>query len=155
MQLADAAIADISRRGKRAVVAGGTGPWIRALLRGLLEAPGASLELRAGLRERSVADLHARLRELDPAAAQRILPNDRVRIERALEVHALSGRPLSELQREHGFAESRYDGLTLHLEPPREVLHQRIAQRTRRLFESGDLRRERSGSCAGARRRKR
>ncbi len=99
--------------------------------------------------------MHARLRELDPAAAQRILPNDRVRIERALEVHALSGRPLSELQREHGFAESRYDGLTLHLEPPREVLHQRIAQRTRRLFESGDLRRERSGSCAGARRRKR
>jgi tRNA dimethylallyltransferase len=142
VQLADAAIADISRRGKRAVVAGGTGLWIRALLRGLLEAPGASPELRAALRERSVADLHARLRELDPAAAQRILPGDRVRIERALEVHALSGRPLSELQREHGFAESRYDALTLHLEPPREVLNQRIAERTRRLFESGDLRRE-------------
>ncbi|HZC76215.1 MAG TPA: tRNA dimethylallyltransferase, partial [Ktedonobacterales bacterium] len=62
--------------------------------------------------------------------------------ERALEVHALSGRPLSELQREHRFAESRYDALTLHLEPPREVLHQRIAQRTRQLFDSGALRRE-------------
>lgn len=142
VQLADAAIADISQRGKRAIVAGGTGLWIRALLRGLLEAPGASPLLRAALREQSVSDLHAQLLEVDPAAAQRILPNDRVRIERALEVHALAGRPLSELQSEHAFSESRYDALTLHLEPPREVLHQRIAQRTRRLFESGDLRRE-------------
>src|SRR5437588_121824 len=50
LQLADAAIADISRRGKRAILAGGTGLWIRALLRGLIDAPGASPEFRAGLR---------------------------------------------------------------------------------------------------------
>jgi tRNA dimethylallyltransferase len=146
VQLADAAVADISRRGKRVIVAGGTGLWIRALLRGLLDAPGASPELRAALREDferlGVPALHARLAEVDPGAAARILPNDRVRIERALEVHALSGRPLSELQREHRFAQARYQALLWFLDPPREVLRQRIEARTRRMFADGSLRRE-------------
>ena len=146
VQLADAAIADISARGKRVIVAGGTGLWIRALLRGLLDAPGASPELRAALREDferlGVPALHARLVQIDPGAAARILPNDRVRIERALEVHALSGRPLSELQREHRFAQARYEALLSFLDPPREVLRQRIEARTRRMFADGSLRRE-------------
>jgi tRNA dimethylallyltransferase len=146
VQLADAAITGIAARGKRAVVAGGTGLWIRALLRGLLDAPGASPEFRAALREEfetlGVPSLHARLHEVDPAAAASILPNDRVRIERALEVHALSGRPLSELQREHRFAQTRYDALIWFLDPPREVLRERIEARTRRMFADGSLRRE-------------
>ena len=86
--------------------------------------------------------LHERLRGVDPAAAAKILPNDRVRIERALEVHALSGRPLSELQREHGFAEARYDALLWFLDPPRDVLRSRIEARTGRMFADGSLRRE-------------
>lgn len=146
VQLADAAIADIGQRGKRAVVAGGTGLWIRALLRGLLDAPGASPEFRAALREEfeklGVPALHARLREVDPSAAASILPNDRVRIERALEVHALSGKPLSELQRDHRFADARYDALIWFLDPPRDLLRERIAARTRRMFADGSLRRE-------------
>jgi tRNA dimethylallyltransferase len=146
VKLADAAMADIAGRGKRVIVAGGTGLWIRALLRGLLDAPGASPEFRAALRRDfealGVPALHERLRGVDPQAAARILPNDRVRIERALEVHALSGRPLSELQREHGFAKARHEPLGFFLDPPRELLHQRIAARTRGLFESGALRRE-------------
>jgi len=146
VQLADAAIADVAQRGKRAVVAGGTGLWIRALLRGLLDAPGASPEFRAALREefekQGVPALHARLRKIDPAAAAAILPNDRVRIERALEVHALSGKPLSELQREHRFADARYHALLWFLDPPREILRERIAARTRRMFADGALRRE-------------
>src|SRR3989442_7983425 len=146
VQLADAAIADISARGKRVIVAGGTGLWIRALLRGLLDAPGASPEFRAAVREEfdalGVPALHPRLRALDPAAAARILPNDRVRIERALEVHALSGRPLSDLQREHRFAQARYQALIWFLDPPREVLRARIEARTRRMFADGSLRRE-------------
>ena len=146
VQLADAAIAEARSRGKRVIVAGGTGLWIRALLRGLLDAPGASPEFRAALRgqleREGLAALHARLAQVDPEAARAIRPADRVRIERALEVHALSGRRLSELQREHGFAEDRYQARIVHLEPPREVLHQRIAQRTRALFESGALERE-------------
>jgi len=146
VQLADAAIGDIARRGRRAIVAGGTGLWIRALLRGLLDAPGASPALRAMLREEfeklGVPALHERLRAVDPAAAEKIPPNDRVRIERALEVHALSGRPLSELQREHRFATARYDALFWFLDPPREVLRERIEARTRRMFADGGLRRE-------------
>src|SRR5437764_3071325 len=146
VQLADAAIAGIHGRGKRAIVAGGTGLWIRALLRGLIDAPGASPEFRAALREEldalGVPALHERLRAVDPAAAEKIPPNDRVRIERALEVHALSGRPLSELQREHRFATARYDALFWFLDPPREVLHERIEARTRRMFAEGRLRRE-------------
>src|SRR5438477_6497929 len=120
VQLADAAIAGIAGRGKRAIVAGGTGLWIRALVRGLVDAPGASPEFRAALREDfeklGVPALHARLRQVDPAAAAQIRENDRVRIERALEVHALSGRPLSELQREHRFAQARYDALPIFLD---------------------------------------
>lgn len=142
VRLADAAIGDILRRGKRVLVAGGTGLWIRALLRGLLHAPAGSAEMRALLREQAVSDLYAKLQSVDQVAAQRILPNDRVRIERALEVHALSGRPLSELQDEHRFAQARYEAMFLHLEPPRETLRERIARRTRGLFESGALRRE-------------
>jgi len=146
VQLADAAIADIAGRGKRAIVAGGTGLWIRALLRGLLDAPGASPGFRSALHEEfeklGVPALHARLREVDAEAAARILPNDRVRIERALEVHALCGRPLSELQREHRFAEVRYHSLIYFLDPPREVLRERIEARTRRMFADGALRAE-------------
>ena len=142
VRLAEAAMADIAARGKRVIVAGGTGLWIRALLHGLLAAPPASPELRAGLRREKLPDLHALLREVDPASAQRILPGDRVRIERALEVHALTGRRLSDLQREHGFAEARHEALTFFLDPPRELLQQRIAARTRQLFQSGALRRE-------------
>ena len=108
LRLADAAIADVVRRGKRVIVAGGTGLWIRALLRGLLDAPGASATYRARFRDdlerEGLPALHARLAAVDPDAARAIRPEDRVRIERALEVHALSGRPLSELQREHAFA---------------------------------------------------
>ncbi|HET7785655.1 MAG TPA: tRNA (adenosine(37)-N6)-dimethylallyltransferase MiaA [Myxococcales bacterium] len=146
VRLADAAIAEISARGKRVIVAGGTGLWIRALLRGLVEAPGASPDFRAALREefeaRGVPAVHQRLAAVDAEAAARILPNDRVRIERALEVHALSGRPLSELQREHRFAEPRYLAMTLFLDPPREVLRERIEARTRHMFAEGALRRE-------------
>src|SRR5438132_11400578 len=98
VELADAAIADTASRGRRAIVAGGTGLWIRALLRGLLDAPGASARFRAQLRweiERDgLAAQHARLARIDPDAARGIRDNDRVRIERPLEVHALSGRRL-------------------------------------------------------------
>jgi tRNA dimethylallyltransferase len=131
VQLADAAIADI-----------GTGLWIRALIRGLVDAPGASPEFRESIRNQPAPALHERLQTVDPESARKIRTNDRVRIERALEVHAQSGKPLSEFQKAHQFKDNRYDALTLRLEPPRELLHERIAQRTRKLIESGELARE-------------
>jgi tRNA dimethylallyltransferase len=98
--------------------------------------------LRGELARVGVAALHARLADVDPESAAAIRPNDRTRVERALEVHALSGRKLSDLQREHGFAAQRYLHLTIHLEPPRELLHERIEARTEALFASGALERE-------------
>ncbi|HEY2027832.1 MAG TPA: tRNA (adenosine(37)-N6)-dimethylallyltransferase MiaA [Myxococcales bacterium] len=146
VELADAAIAGIARRGKAVIVAGGTGLWIRALLKGLVAAPKASPSFREQFRrdahEHGVKAMHERLRSVDPRSAAAIRENDRVRIERALEVHALSGKALGELQREHGFRDARYEALTLRLDPPRELLHQRIEARTRKLFASGALKAE-------------
>lgn len=141
VRLADEAIADIQGRGKVPIVAGGTGLWIRALLRGLLPGPDRNEAFRAAFRAdlaaRGLAAAHARLAAVDPESAARIQPNDRVRIERALEVHHLTGRSMSALQREHGFAEKRYEARVIHLDPPRELLRARIEVRTRAIFAPG------------------
>lgn len=141
VRLADAAIAEIAARGRRALVVGGTGLWIRALLQGLVDAPGADPAFRAAFRaevaEKGLPALHARLREVDPEAAAAILPGDRVRIERALEVHHQAGRPLSALQREHRFAARRYPARVVLVDPPRPLLWERIAARTHAFFAPG------------------
>ena len=146
VRLADAAIAGIAARGKRAIVTGGTGLWIRALLRGLVDAPGADPGFRARLREemdaQGVPALHARLGSIDPDAARAILPNDRVRIERALEVHHATGKTISALQRAHAFAEARYEASLVFLDPPRELLHERIERRARAFFARGAIQAE-------------
>ncbi len=146
VRLADAALKDIAARGKRAIVAGGTGLWIRALVNGLVDAPAADpgfrTALRAELAERGPEVLHARLAAVDPESGARIHATDRVRVERALEVHALSGKPLSELHRAHAFAERRYQAQRIFIDPPRALLAERIAARTRELWSSGALVRE-------------
>ncbi len=102
------AVDDIRARGAIPIVCGGTFLWVKALVFGLMKAPGASPEMRA--LHRAFADrngrpaLHARLREVDPESAARLHPNDLVRVSRALEVRELTGRPMSQWQREHGFA---------------------------------------------------
>ena len=94
----------IRERGRVPLLVGGTMLYFRALQSGLATLPAADAALRAALDARArVAGwpaLHAELAALDPVAAARIRPNDAQRIQRALEVHALTGRPLSELQRE-------------------------------------------------------
>src|SRR5439155_336627 len=82
--VAHAAIADVVRRGRVALVVGGTGLYVRALLGGLCPAPPRAPALRAALAHQPAPALHRRLRALDPAAAARIAPGDRVRIVRAL-----------------------------------------------------------------------
>jgi tRNA dimethylallyltransferase len=146
VRLAEEAMCDIGARGRKVIVAGGTGLWIRALLKGLVDAPGANPGFRAGLRaemsELGVPAVHARLARVDPEAASNILPNDRVRIERALEVHHATGRPISALQREHRFAAVRHEALTIFLDPPRELLDERIARRAGSFFSTGALQAE-------------
>jgi tRNA dimethylallyltransferase len=140
--LADRAIADVASRGKVPVVAGGTGLYLRALLHGVVAAPGRDPALRAGLEEEAArlgrAALHARLAKVDPEAARRIRPNDLVRIVRALEIAAAGRRP-SELHATHAFRPDRYDAVLLALDPPRAELHARIDARVAEMFAGGLL----------------
>jgi tRNA dimethylallyltransferase len=101
---ASAAMQAIHARGRLPLLVGGTMLYFRALQSGLAALPAADPALRAALEARARATgwpaLHEELAQVDPAAARRIRPNDAQRIQRALEVHALTGRPLSELQRQ-------------------------------------------------------
>ncbi|MGQ0506715.1 MAG: tRNA (adenosine(37)-N6)-dimethylallyltransferase MiaA [Myxococcaceae bacterium] len=138
---ADAAIADIHARGKRVVVVGGTGLYLRILLHGAVKAPPASPALRADLEKEAEANgrpaLHAKLAAVDPETASWVKTTDLVRIIRALEIHALTGQKASAWRREHGFAPDRFAYSLWVLDPPREELYERINQRTRRLFAAG------------------
>jgi tRNA dimethylallyltransferase len=138
---ADAAIRDITSRGKRAIVVGGTGLYIRALLKGLVDSPGGSAEIRAALHEEAArignAAMLEKLRLVDPELAAGLHSNNLVRIIRALEVHQLSGIPLSRHQQEHAFAQKRYESLQIGISVDRSVLYQRIEQRVDRMLADG------------------
>jgi tRNA dimethylallyltransferase len=100
---AGAAMADIASRGKWPLLVGGTLLYLRALRDGLADLPQRDETVRAALEAEAAESgwpaLHARLRALDPVAAETIKPSDRQRIQRALEVHIVTGRTLSELKR--------------------------------------------------------
>ncbi|MDF1563363.1 MAG: tRNA (adenosine(37)-N6)-dimethylallyltransferase MiaA [Deltaproteobacteria bacterium] len=139
--LADEAIEGIAARGGRTLVVGGTGLWVRALLRGLAPAPPRDEALRAELeatleREGSPA-LHRRLLSQDPETAARLHPNDHVRIIRALEVAASSGEPISRHQARHGFRDFRYRHRYLALRLPRELHRARIRRRVEEMLAAG------------------
>lgn len=139
-----AAMAAIRGRGRIPLLTGGTMMYFRALQRGLAELPPADPGLRAELDRQAAAHgwpaLHARLAAVDPVAAGRIQPGDSQRIQRALEVWQLAGRPLSELQ---AAGDSPLEGwrlLKLALAPPdRAALHARIEQRFRDMMAAGLL----------------
>jgi tRNA dimethylallyltransferase len=143
---ADAAIAGISARGRLPIVAGGTGLYLRALLRGLVQAPGRNLELRRRLDDlferRGCEALRRLLRRRDPLAAERIGPTDRQRLARAAEV-ALSGEmPLARLIQAHGFAEERYPAVRLGVDMEEALLAARLERRVRAMFAADLLPRE-------------
>jgi tRNA dimethylallyltransferase len=140
-ELADQAIADIQARNKRVLVAGGTGLYIKALLYGLAPLPPVDDELRARLnrdwREKGPEAMHARLGELDPASAEKLHPNDRQRVLRALEVCLQTGEPLSGFQQKHGFPKARYPHFMVGLSRPKAELDERIALRCHAMWEQG------------------
>jgi tRNA dimethylallyltransferase len=141
--LADQAIADISERGHLPIVVGGTGLWLRALLRGLVELPLPDLTIRSRLEAEARAlgppTLHARLTEVDPLYAAAIHPNDELRIVRALEVYEQTGQPLGELHRAHQKGSPRYPFSFIALDRPREELYTRIDARIDAMLEAGWL----------------
>ena len=138
---ADRAIAEILSRGKRVIVVGGTGLYIRALLKGLVDSPSGSGEVRSRLqqeaRERGNQAMLDELMEVDPESAGRMHPNNLVRIIRALEVYRITGIPLSRYQQEHGFSSPRYQALQIGLEVERSELYRRIEQRVDGMLAAG------------------
>lgn len=140
---ADRAIVDIAARGKRVIVVGGTGLYLRVLLRGLQGAPGPEPGIRAEIMDRAGRDgwpaLHAELGKLDPATARRLHPNDGVRILRALEVVRQSGVPMSEWQARHGFAKARFRFALIGVDRDRQELNGRIDARVDGMLAAGFL----------------
>jgi len=140
-EAAGQAILDITSRGKRPIVCGGTFLWVKALLFGLAHAPPANDAIRARHRAETASEgrgaLHARLSRVDPVLAARLHPNDVVRVSRGLEVHELTGRPLSSWQGDHGFREARGPSVLLALEHSSEALTARIEARVHRWLAAG------------------
>jgi tRNA dimethylallyltransferase len=134
----------ISSRGRVPLLVGGTGLYFRALQQGLSDLPEADPATRARLSALAAQigwpAMHARLAVLDPVAAARIDRNDVQRLQRALEVIELTGRPLSALQRGGSGAPFPWRVLKLALLPAdRGVLHERIAQRIDAMLAAGFL----------------
>lgn len=115
------------------LVVGGTGLYVRALLKGLCDAPQADPIVRKALRQEAEDQgydrLYARLVDVDPVAAARLHPRDESKVIRALEVYQLSGRRMSEFQQEHGFAERPFAALMIGLNRDRDMLCRRIEGR--------------------------
>ena len=140
-RLADTAIKEIRERGKRTMAVGGAGLYFRGIIDGLFDGPGADAEIRSKLQreanEHGNVALHERLRRCDPETANRVHPNNRVRVIRALEVYELTGKPISVLQGQWKTNEPRYPFRAFGLNIPRETLYQRIEERVDRMVEAG------------------
>ncbi len=141
VRMAGRAIAEIRDRGRLPVLVGGTGLYLRGLLKGVVEAPRRDQALRSRLRalaeRRGPARLHRLLARVDPAAARRLRPADRQRVVRALEVYFSVGRGLSDLIREAPFGPDRYAAVKVGLRMRREDLCRRIDARVLSFFASG------------------
>ena len=123
------------------IVAGGTGLYIKALSQGLFQAEALDAQMRQRIKSET-ADLesdvlHRRLKKIDPEAAERIHPNDRFRIVRAIEMHTATGVALSEYQRKHGFGDRPFRVFNIGLAVERERLYARIDRRVDAMIEAG------------------
>ena len=139
--LARPLVTDIYRRGKLPCVVGGTGLYIRALVGGLAPLPTGDSAVRARLHRQAEEEgrqaLYRQLQKIDPVAAAAIHPNNLVRVVRALEVYQLSGKRISEYQKEHKFADQPYRALQLAWAHPREELYRRIDLRSEQMINAG------------------
>ncbi len=135
-------MANITAQGGIPLLVGGTMLYFRALEYGLSKLPAADPEIRAKLETEAAQDgwtaLHERLKKIDPEAAERIHPNDPQRLQRALEVYELSGKPLTYMQKAAHQAACPYELHKIALVPAdRSWLHQRIETRFDQMLEQG------------------
>ena len=137
------AIEDIESRGRVPLLVGGTMLYLRALTGGIATLPEGSAGVRADIDAQAEREgwpaLHARLAGIDPAAAARIHPNDAQRIQRALEVHAVGGRPISELQADTRPALAREFRVCALIPADRARLHADLERRFTQMMSAGLL----------------
>ena len=142
-QLGRVVIRNLTRKGKVAIVVGGTGLYLKALLHGLFPDAHTNPAVRQRLHQEAEKDggvgLYQRLKKVDATTAQRLHPNDLYRIIRALEVWECSGRPMSVLHQEHGFRERPFNTLKIGLRRPRSELYERIDRRVEEMMAQGFL----------------
>lgn len=142
---AEKAVRAILRKKKTPILVGGTGLYLRALLDGLFDAPGPAQDepfrakLRAEAAEKGSPVLHERLARIDPAAAAKIHPNDMRRLIRALEVHHLTGRPLSEWKPQRAGIRDAFDCRLFLVEHDRAELYRRVERRVDKMMRAGLL----------------
>ena len=134
-------LTEISERGNMPIVAGGTGLYLRALFEGLFPGPQRSEELRERLREEAESKgspyLHGILRELDPAASEKIHANDVPKLIRAIEVSLAARKPMTEMWKKGREPLQGFRILRIGLSPDRTMLYDRINQRAERMFAAG------------------
>lgn len=139
--LADDAISQVRGNGRTLIAAGGTGMYLRGLLEGMFEGPGADMEIRQKLTrqvgEEGLGALHAKLQELDPLAAERIHPHDEKRIVRALEVYELTGKPISSFHTQFRSGEYRYPWRLIEIARQKEDGNRRINDRVKKMVSEG------------------
>ncbi|MEZ4393056.1 MAG: tRNA (adenosine(37)-N6)-dimethylallyltransferase MiaA [Polyangiales bacterium] len=140
---ADAALREVTARGRAPIVVGGTGLYLRALVYGLAPDIPSDSELRARLNERAasspaeLARMHRELAAFDPEYAAGIAPSDPIRVVRATEVFTLTGVPFSEHHRRHRAMPPRYRARFVALDAPRDELRARIAARAVEMLRRG------------------
>jgi len=140
---ADTAIANIVKRGKIPIVAGGTGLYIKALLHGLFRTKSINKKtltlLEKELQKKGNNELYKQLEQYDPKAAKAIHPNDSFRVIRALEFFKTNSQKISDWQKNHDFNDQRYAFIKLGLYMDREKLYERINERVDIMLSQGLL----------------
>ena len=136
-------IKEIIERKKQPILVGGSGLYLEALIKGFFKGPKGDEKLRERLKEEeSKFDqyyLFEKLKKVDPKAAQRIHPNDSVRIIRALEVYELTGKPITSLQEKGDYEPFEMDFIKVGLTLNRKKLYERIDQRVEKMITEGFL----------------
>ena len=141
IEAAHRCVEDITARGKKTLFVGGTPLYLKGLLRGIFQGPAADWAFRRQLQQEAQRQeplwLHGRLQEIDAAAAARLHPNDTRRLIRALEIFHLTGRPISEFQKQFDISAPAERCRVFVLDWPRDELRARIDRRVSEMFENG------------------
>ncbi|MCX7959529.1 MAG: tRNA (adenosine(37)-N6)-dimethylallyltransferase MiaA, partial [Deltaproteobacteria bacterium] len=141
IKMADSVIREISERNRIPVIVGGTGLYLKSLIKGMADIPEIPIDVRKKIKDMIETDgiqrCYEHLKKKDPEYAARISPSDRQRIERALEVITFTNEKFSSFHSQHRFGKLRYNVISIGIMPDRKLLYERINKRTRDIFSKG------------------